>query len=89
MQIAINEKNEIVGYATFGKLQNGIECFVDIPSDYTPKKYKLVTDETEDGTTYSVEPNPDYVEPIEEEEATQDEINFDFDFRLSCLELGL
>lgn len=74
MQIAINEKNEIVGYATFGKLQNGIECFVDIPSDYAPKKYKLVADETEDGTVYSVEPNPDYVEPIVATAPTNEEL---------------
>ena len=35
--------------------------------------------------------NPDYTPPIipEEDTITQDDYNMDFDFRLSCLELGL
>lgn len=89
MQIAINNKNEIIGYASAGQLANGIDCNVIIPADFAPGKYLLTAEETDEDIVYSVIPNPDYIPHIQDIDISQEEYNIDFDFRLSCLELGL
>lgn len=52
----------------------------DEPEDFSVEKYLYLNGE--------LIVNPDYTEH-EIEEPTQDEINLDFDFRITCLELGL
>ena len=68
MQIAINEKNEIIGYAKVGKITGGFDFNADIPADFAPKKYILDTEETEEGNIYNIILNPDYSEPVPDTE---------------------
>lgn len=66
MQIAINAKNEITGYAEVGNIAGGFGCDINIPDDFAPTKYILKSVETEDGTEYSVIKNKRYAEPMPE-----------------------
>lgn len=74
MQIVINNNNEILAYATVGNLVNGINANIEIPSDFAPSKYLLVSTGSEEEITYSVELNPNYVQPEEEIEVTIDDL---------------
>lgn len=56
MRLLLNEQDEIIGFATSGNFLGGIEVELDIPSDYRPRKYKLLDGE--------VILNPDYTEPL-------------------------
>ena len=39
MQIAINDKNEITGYADVGNIMGGVDFVGVIPADFAPNKY--------------------------------------------------
>lgn len=57
MQIAINENNEITGYAAVGNILNGKEINCDIPNDFAPNKYIWQPSSNE------IILNPNYIEP--------------------------
>ena len=84
MRIVTNENNVITAILYAAHIDGSIEIKGDIPENIEPMKWCY----TAERGFYE---NPDYTppEPEPEDPITQDDYNMDFDFRLSCLELGL
>lgn len=82
MKISIDENNVITAIVYNGNIPDGIE----VPS--IPEWVDVLTHKYVDGKFIV---NPDYKppQPVPEDTLTQDDYNMDFDYRLSCLELGL
>ena len=85
MNYIITDENHVITAMSTGliSIPNGI-IVDDIPENIEPMKWCY----TPERGFYE---NPDYTPPIipDEPTITQDDYNMDFDFRLSCLELGL
>lgn len=84
MRIVVDENNVITAILYAAHVDGSIEIKGDIPANIEPMKWCY----TAERGFYE---NPDYTPPVipEEDTITQDDYNMDFDFRLSCLELGL
>lgn len=82
VRILINDKNVITAILYAVNIDGSIEIKGDIPAEVTPLKWCY----TAERGFYE---NPNYTPPEPEDPITQDDYNMDFDFRLSCLELGL
>ena len=82
MKISIDENNVITAIVYHGDIPDGI----DVPS--IPEGVDVLTHKYADGKCMI---NPDYKppQPAPEDTLTQDDYNMDFDYRLSCLEVGL
>ena len=86
-QITVNENNIVTGWSIGGYIPKGIDVS-EIPENIINSGDLNKWCYTPDRGFYE---NPDYEPPVipEEDTITQDDYNMDFDFRLSCLELGL
>lgn len=84
MRILTNVNNVITAILYASHVDGSIEIKGEIPANIEPMKWCY----TAERGFYE---NPDYTppEPEPEDPITQDDYNMDFDFRLSCLELGL
>ena len=83
MIIRVNDDNVITAIVYHGDIPDGIEV-MSVPDGVDVLTHKYIDGEFTE--------NPDYTpyEPTEPENVlTQDDYNMDFDYRLSCLELGL
>ena len=82
MIIRVNGDNVITAIVYNGNIPDGI----DVPS--IPEGVDVLTHKYADGKFMI---NPDYKppQPAPEDTLMQDDYNMDFDYRLSCLELGL
>lgn len=84
MRIVTNENNAITAILYAAHIDGSIEIKGDIPENIEPLKW-CYTPEKGFYENHDYEPP----EPEPEDTITQDDYNMDFDFRLSCLELGL
>ena len=84
MRIVTDVNDVITAILYAAHIDGSIEIKGDVPAEVTPMKWCY----TAERGFYE---NPDYTPPIipDEPTITQDDYNMDFDFRLSCLELGL
>lgn len=84
MRIVVDENNVIMAILYAAHIDGSIEIKGDIPENIEPMKWCYTAEK-------GFYENPDYEPPVipEEDTITQDDYNMDFDFRLSCLELGL
>lgn len=84
MRIVTNVNNVITAILYAAHVDGSIEIKGDIPENIEPMKWCYTAEK-------GFYENPDYEPPVipEEDTITQDDYNMDFDFRLSCLELGL
>ena len=82
MKISIDENNVITAIVYHGDIPDGIDVLS------IPEGVDVLTHKYADGKFML---NPDYKppQPAPEDTLTQDDYNMDFDYRLSCLELGL
>ena len=84
MKIVTDDKDVITAILYVGDAEGAIEVTGDVPADLDVLRYKYIDGQFVKNT----DPLPD-PEPVPENVLTQDDYNMDFDYRLSCLELGL